>query len=88
MVRLEDIQYLADRGIWLIGDAAHPMPILGGEGANQVITDAIDLAKHLPNVSKSDNSQFLEERHRRWQGAVQESQRRLSEMHGLSSHSS
>ena len=88
VVRLEDIQYLADRGIWLIGDAAHPMPILGGEGANQVITDAIDLAKHLPNVSKSDNSQFLEERHRRWQGAVQESQRRLSEMHGLSSHSS
>lgn len=87
VVRLEDAQYLADQGVWLIGDAAHPMPILGGEGANQVIIDAIGLAKHLSNVSKSDKGLFLEERLRQWEGAVHKSERRLSEMHGLSSPS-
>lgn len=85
VVRLEDAQYLADQGVWLIGDAAHPIPILGGEGANQVIIDAIRLANHLSNVSKSDKSRFLEKRHRQWEGAVHKSERRLSEMHGLSS---
>lgn len=83
MIPLGDMQDLADRGIWLIGDAAHAMPILGGEGANQVITDAIDLAKHLSDVSRSNKSEFLEQRHREWRKAVDESGRRLSEMHGL-----
>lgn len=87
VVGLDDAQYLAGQGVWLIGDAAHPMPILGGEGANQVITDAIELAKHLSNVSKSDKSRFLEKRHREWEEAVHKSERRLSEMHGLNSPS-
>lgn len=87
VIRLEDAQYLADQGVWLIGDAAHPMPILGGEGANQVITDAIGLAKHLSNIPNSDKSRFLEKRHQQWEGAVHKSERRLSEIHGQSSPS-
>lgn len=88
IVPLGDIQDLADRRIWLIGDAAHAMPILGGEGANQVITDAIDLAKHISDISRSNKNEFLEQRHREWTRAVNESGRRLSEMHGLSLPSS
>ena len=84
MVPLDVIQDLGDRRIWLIGDAAHAMPILGGEGANQVITDAIYLAKHLSDVSSSNKDEFLEQRHREWTRAVNEGERRLSEMHGLS----
>ena len=80
-----DVEDLSDRGIWLIGDAAHPMPILGGEGANQVITDAVDLANHLSNLSSSSNCRFLEKKHGEWRTAVHESEKRLSEMHGLSS---
>lgn len=88
MVPLDDIEDLGDRHIWLIGDAAHAMPILGGEGANQVITDAIDLAKHLSDVSRSNKNTFLEQRHKEWSRAVNESERRLSKMHGLSLPSS
>ena len=83
-VRLEDVEDLADRGVWLIGDAAHPMPILGGEGANQVITDAIDLGEHLSDVSPSDKKKFHEKKHEEWRTAVHESEGRLVEMHGLS----
>ena len=88
MVPLEDLEDLADRGVWSIGDAAHPMPILGGDGANQAITDSIDLAKHLSNVLTSGKNQFLEKRHRKWRTAVNESERKLSEMHVLSPNSS
>ena len=88
MVPVEDIQNLADRGVWLIGDAAHAMPILGGEGANRAITDAICLSEHLSNASTSDKNEFLEKRHREWRRAISESEKRLSEMHGLSSPSS
>ena len=56
----------------MIGDVAHPMPILGGEGANQVITDAFDLAEHLLNLSTSKKSVFLERKDRDWRTAVHE----------------
>lgn len=88
LVPLGDIQDLAYRGVWLIGDAAHLMPILGGDGANKAITDAIDLAEHLSNVSTSNKNEFIGERHQEWRRAVNEGERRLSEMHGLSSPSS
>ena len=87
-VGLRDVQDLAERGVWLIGDAIHPMPILGGEGANQVITDAVDLAEHLSNISMSNRSIFLEGKDREWRTAVHESEKKLSKMHGLSSLSS
>ena len=85
MVPVRDIQDLADRGVWLIGDAAHPMPILGGEGANRAIRDAVGLAEHLSNVSTSKKKDFLGKRHQEWRRSVDESERRLSEMHGLGS---
>lgn len=85
MVPLEDAQDLADRGVWLIGDAANPTPILGGQGANDAFRDAIDLAEHLSNAPTSDNHKFLEGVHQEWRRAINESERKLSEMHGLSS---
>ena len=85
MVPLEDVQDLADRGVWLIGDAANPTPILGGQGANEAFRDAIDLAEHLSNESMSDNHKFLEGVHQEWRRAINESERKLSEMHGLDS---
>lgn len=84
MVPLGDIQDLADRGAWLVGDAAHPIPVLGGEGANRFVTDAIGLAEDLSNGSTSNKNEFLEKRHQEWRMAINESEGRLSEMHGLS----
>ncbi|KAF6230277.1 hypothetical protein HO133_004617 [Letharia lupina] len=82
-VPLGEIQDLAVRGVWLIGDAAHPTPILGGEGANKTITDAIELVDHLSNGSASNKNEFLEKRHQEWRRVLNEGERRLSEMHGL-----
>ena len=82
MVQLGHIQNLADVDVWVIGDAAHQMPILGGESANQVINHAFDLAEHLLNLSTSNKSVFLERNDRDWRTAVHESEKRLSEMHG------
>lgn len=87
VIPLQDIQDLADCGVWLIGDAAHPMPILGGEGANEAITDAINLAEHLSNTSSPNKNAFHARRHQDWRKAVNNCERRLSEMHGLSSSS-
>ncbi|KAF7513535.1 hypothetical protein GJ744_008829 [Endocarpon pusillum] len=35
---------LDESGIIMIGDSAHPMPILGGDGANHAIKDAVEVA--------------------------------------------
>ena len=43
---LGEAHKLVSQGVMLIGDAAHAMPILGGEGANVAIQDAIELAEN------------------------------------------
>jgi monooxygenase len=47
LVPLDDLEALADQGVLLIGDAPHATPILGGEGANSAIEDAIELAEWI-----------------------------------------
>ncbi len=54
---------LQETGIIMIGDSAHPMPILGGDGANHAIEDAVELAELIatslsarPALAGSDGS--------------------------------
>ncbi|PNS17876.1 hypothetical protein CAC42_5 [Sphaceloma murrayae] len=44
-VPLVDLNTAAARGVFFIGDAVHAQPILGGEGANEAITDGVELAR-------------------------------------------
>ena len=81
LIPLEKLQELADRGILLIGDAAHTMPILGSEGANWAIKDGIDLANYLADSEFSQLRGFYDGRYSEWQQAVRESENRLFEMH-------
>lgn len=81
LVPLEKLQELADRGILLIGDAAHTMPILGSEGANWAIKDGIDLANYLADNEFSQLRGFYDGRYPEWQQAVSESEKRLFDMH-------
>ena len=45
-----DLSSLASQGILIIGDAVHATPILGGNGANAAIRDAVELAAAI-NIS-------------------------------------
>ena len=77
----EDIRDLTDQGILLLGDAVHAMPILGGEGANMAIKDGVDLAEHLAEHGLSRINDFYDGRNQMWRQAVEDSEKRLSDMH-------
>jgi 2-polyprenyl-6-methoxyphenol hydroxylase-like FAD-dependent oxidoreductase len=74
---------LAEQRVILIGDAVHPTPILGGEGANVAIRDGIDLAENIAAHGVNDLKSFVSQRCEMWKTAVEESEKRIQEMHAL-----
>ncbi|KAL8933383.1 MAG: hypothetical protein Q9216_006392 [Gyalolechia sp. 2 TL-2023] len=77
-----EIDHLAKRGVLLVGDAVHAMPILGGEGANNAIKDGVDLAQHISNHGTGSLQDFANKKYETWRSGVVESEKRLAEMHG------
>lgn len=77
-------QRLASQGVILAGDAAHAMPILGGEGANVAIMDGITLAEYIAGRGADHVENVLFSRFETWKNAVTNSERRLEEMHTAS----
>ncbi|KAL8992770.1 MAG: hypothetical protein Q9169_006851 [Polycauliona sp. 2 TL-2023] len=73
---------LTKQGALLIGDAAHAMPILGGEGANHAIKDGVDLANHIIKHGTGNLQDFTNAKFESWKKAVEESEKTLAEMHG------
>ena len=91
LVPRQDLLRLLRYGIVIIGDSAHAVPILGGEGANLAILDAIKLAEKLKDGQDNASVQnFYDEHWQVWCDAVEESKQSLAEMHkdtdGLSSN--
>lgn len=62
-----------------VADAAHPLPILGGSGANEAIQDALALSNILTQSRPADS--LYKERHADWQAAVEQARRNLKFMH-------
>ncbi|KAL8993425.1 MAG: hypothetical protein Q9169_006357 [Polycauliona sp. 2 TL-2023] len=77
-----EVDHLAKQGVLLVGDAVHAMPILGGEGANTAMKDGVDLANHIAEHGTSRLQDFADAKFETWKWGVEESEKRLAEMHG------
>ena len=86
MISIRNVQDRADRDVWLIRNAAHSMPVSGGKGANEAMTNTVYLAEHLANRSIFTKNEF-KKRYHDWRRVIDESEKRISEMHGRSSPS-
>ena len=79
----------------MIGDSAHALPILGGDGANHAMKDALELADviaasttlgepSLSSVRGLDTAaiaQFYDECAHRWSEAITDSELKIARMH-------
>lgn len=86
---------LYDNGVVIIGDSTHPMPILGGDGANHAMKDAVELAEVIaapaspttPDLSsptrldKTAVERFYDKCASRWRDAIRDSEERITRMH-------
>ena len=81
-VEKSDLDQAAAKGIILIGDASHHTPILGSEGANEAIKDAMDMAQYIASTEGRDlRDDISDERMNVWTGHVEDGEARLAEMH-------
>lgn len=75
----------ADSGIVLIGDAAHAMAIVAGEGGNHALLDGMQLGEILALSTTQSVGQkvrtFYDSQLRRWEDGRVSSQHRFSELH-------
>ena len=77
-----DLQQTAEQGIALIGDAAHAMPIVAGQGANHAMLDGVQLGLALAhNQTSQAVHDFVQAQYGRWQSGISLSNQHFSELH-------
>lgn len=80
-VETTDMHKLASQGVFLLGDAAHAQSIIGGNGANAAIKQALDLADYI--AESRDFGPFIDAHSAEWKEGFDASTRRIAEMHGI-----
>lgn len=80
-----DLDELAANGTILIGDAAHALPIIGGNGANEALLDSIQLANLLSGEVSQVAKSFYDSRYPAWTAASRRSEDILYETHSSKS---
>lgn len=80
-----DLLQTAEKSIVMIGDAAHAMPIVAGDGASHALLDGILLGKALGNAVNSAPSRavqrFYDAQHGRWEAGTVYSEQCFSALH-------
>jgi len=84
LVPREDLRELAKGGIMLMGDAAHAQPIVGGNGANEAIADAVSLAERIANGPEGLDA-WIDERYSSWESSVTAAQYNIESLHKTTS---
>ncbi|PBP19143.1 VrtH [Diplocarpon rosae] len=79
LVPLEELKGLAERGVVVVGDAAHALPILGGDGACFAIRDAEALAEAVARGKCLGG--LYEDLFSGWEEGVKKGRERLVDMH-------
>lgn len=80
LVPEDDLQSLARGGIVLMGDAAHAQPIVGGNGANEAIADAVSLAGRIAS-GQGDLSAWIDGRYPAWEESVNAAEWNIEGLH-------
>lgn len=81
LVPLQELQELGEKGIWLVGDAAHTGPIIGGNGANMAILDALSMADHVQKHGVGAIASWYAERHPLWVESEENGLQYLANLH-------
>lgn len=67
--------------VFFLGDSLHAEPILGGEGANAAITDALELAEHIVANSGRESGAWYKNRMPLWQQSLQKRKQAIEAIH-------
>ncbi|USP79004.1 hypothetical protein yc1106_06278 [Curvularia clavata] len=82
LVSLPELQSVAvDTGLCFLGEAAHAEPIVGGNGANAAILDAVSLAEKIADGDEASVEKWYEEVYPQWKKGVEEAQRGIGNIH-------
>ncbi|KAH7325644.1 hypothetical protein B0I35DRAFT_405008 [Stachybotrys elegans] len=81
IVHRQELDQLASKGAFFMGDSVHAEPILGGQGANNAIIDGIELAKCLSTSGVDGIPSWYQSRYSAWENGVKRSEDAIAEMH-------
>lgn len=82
LVPKNELQHQSERGIWVMGDAAHAEQIIGGGGANGAIEDGVSLAEWIVQKGTADLRGWYEDRYVSWQAGHEKSRESITVIHG------
>ncbi|KAF3031323.1 hypothetical protein E8E12_001117 [Didymella heteroderae] len=77
----DELQQLGQKGILLIGDAAHAEQIIGGSGANGAIEDGVSVAGWIAEKGTSDLASWYDDRFPSWQEGQEKCQASIAGIH-------
>jgi len=81
-VELKELQELAKKGVFFMGDAVHAEPIIGGEGANAAIRDGVSLAECISTNGAEGIPAWYDAQYPGWEASIRKSEKAIAEIHG------
>jgi 2-polyprenyl-6-methoxyphenol hydroxylase-like FAD-dependent oxidoreductase len=82
LVSRGELDVFAKKGVFFMGDSVHAEPILGGEGANNAITDGLELAECFSSRGVEAIPSWYDARYPSWEAGISRSETAIAEMHG------